>query len=695
MPGSPLKRAATGLLTPLVALWAGTLCAQTAVPIADPTPGSGPTPALRVLPEVKITADPLGSDELRSTRPVTVLQARDVERHLDTSLAATLTQQPGVHSSGFGTAAGRPVIRSQDGPRVRVTQNGLDTMDVSTLSPDHAIAADPLAADRIEILRGPATLFYGGGAVGGLVNIVTRSIPTERLESLTGKALLAVDSASRGHTAAAAVQAGAGGLNWTVSVFDRAARDYRIPGQIVASDPESRARRLPNSFARGDGISTGVSWVGERVTLGLAHSELANRYGIPSEEAVFIRLKQRRTEALAIIEQPLPGIARLKATLADGRYRHDEVEGSGDVGTAFRSSGRETRIEVTHQPLAGVRGVFGFQGRERTVAASGAEAYIPTAGERSDALFYVAERALGPARIELGWRTERARLRPEDNTGLAARSFSLGSLSLGASVPVAQGYTLAANLSSSQRAPVIEELYANGPHAATGTFEIGDARLQRERSLNLDFALRKTGGPLRWKFGAYVNRFKNYVHGRSTDVNGDGVADRVSAANELENAAQTPGAGNFTRLIYAQAPARFTGLEGELSYQVTGTPYTLRAFGDTARGRIDGQGNVPRLAPTRVGVAVDFESGAWSGFLSILNVRGQQRLAVLETATAGYTKVDAEIAYLLGADASRSATLFVQGRNLLNETIRPHTSFVKDVVPQPGRTVMAGIRARF
>ncbi|MBP8307006.1 MAG: TonB-dependent receptor [Burkholderiaceae bacterium] len=687
--GPPCRRApgarVAGLTAGLAAILAANASAQT-------TPAA---PALRSLPEVRVTADPLAGDELRSTRPIGVLQAADIERNLDTSLGGTLAQQPGVQSSGFGTAAGRPVIRSQDGARVRVTQNGLDTMDVSTLSPDHAIAADPLAAERIEILRGPATLFYGGGAVGGLVNVVTRTIPTERLESLTGHALLSVDSASRGHSEAVALRAGAGGLNWSASVFERAGRDYRIPGQIVASDPESRARRLPNSFARGDGYSGGVSWIGDRVTLGVAHSALSNHYGIPSEDGVAIRLEQHRTEALALLERPLPGIARLRATLADGRYRHDEVEPGGDIGTAFRSSGREARVEATHDALAGVRGVLGLQSRQRSLSASGEEAYIPNASERSDALFYVAERSFGPARLELGWRTERTRLRPDSGTGLADRRFSLDSLSLGASLPVAPGYTLAANLSSSQRAPVIEELYANGPHAATGTFEIGDASLQRERSLNLDVSLRRSGSPLRWKIGVYANRFRNYVFGRGTDDNGDGVADRVSADNVLENSADDPGAGEFTRLVYAQARARFTGLEAEISYRFTGTPYTVRMFGDTARGRIDGQGNVPRLAPARVGFSADAESGPWSGFVSVLAVSGQRRIAVLETTTAGYTRVDAEVAYRLSDSPSRTVTVFLQGRNLLNETIRPHTSYVKDLVPQPGRTVMAGVRARF
>lgn len=650
-------------------------------------------PAPIVLPPVRVTADPLGSDPLRATRPIDVLQPPALERVLDTSLGATLSSQPGVHSSGFGAGAGRPVIRGLDGPRIRVTDNGLDTLDVSALSPDHAVAADPLAAERIEILRGPAALPFGGGAVGGLVNVVNERIPLTRLGAPSGRALVASDSASSGHTGAVSLRAGAQGLNWTLGAFDRHAGDYRIPGRIVADDPASTARRLPNSAARGEGFSGGVSWVGERVTIGAAHTALSNRYGIPTEGDVFIRLRQHRSEALARVEQPLPGITQLRATLAEGRYRHEEVEGGGEVGTAFANRGREGRLELAHAPIAGLRGVIGVQLRERTLEARGEEAYVPGARDRNDGLFYVAERALGPARLELGWRGERARLTPEAASGLPARRFGLQALSAGIGLPVGDGYRIVANLGSAQRAPAIEELYASGAHAATATWELGDPSLRAERSLNLDLSLRRTTGTLRWKAGAFANRFANYLYGRTTDENGDGIADRVDHDNQLANATD-PGAGEFTRLAYTQAGARFAGLEFELQWRPPASAWTLRAFGDLARGRIDGEGNAPRMAPARLGLAADWQQGPWSGFLSVLAVSSQSRLAALETRTSGYRRVDAEIAHRLGA-GERALTVYVQGRNLLDETIRLHTSWVKDRVPMAGRSVIAGLRARF
>ncbi len=692
-PAHPGRRGAGGRGRVRRADWLLTLAALAVADAWAQSPGTAAP--VRSLPEVRITADPLAPDELRNTRPVGVLQSPELERRMETSLGGTLSQQPGVQSSAFGTAAGRPVIRSQDGPRVRVTQDGLDTFDVSTLSPDHATVADPLSASRVEVFRGPATLFYGGGAVGGLVNVSSERIPGERLGPLQGQALLSGDTGSQGQVAAVRARAGAGGLNWTVGVFDRRAGDYRIPGEVVAGDPDSRARRLPNSHARGDGASAGVSWVGDRLTVGVAHAVQASHYGIPSEEDVRIDLRQRRTEALMSLQRPLPGVQRIRATFAQGRYRHDEIEGSGEIGTSFRSRGREARMDIAHEPLAGIRGVLGLHSRDRRLNASGDEAYIPSARERSDAVFYVAERDVGAARLEFGARSERARVTPTDDAGATGRSFSLTALSLGASVPLGREHLLAANLSSSQRAPVIEELFAHGPHAATATYEIGDPNLRRERSLNLDVSLRKARGDTRWKIGLFANRFRNYVHGRATDENGDGIADRVDGENQIVNTAEDPHAGEFTRLAYTQARARFTGLEFELSHAFSGTPWHLRVFGDLSRGRIEGEGNAPRLAPTRVGVLLGHRSGPWSGFVSLLAVRGQNRVATLETTTPGYEKLDAEIAYDWTRTERGALTLFAQGRNLLNQTIRVHTSFVKDVVPQPGRTLMLGLRATY
>jgi iron complex outermembrane receptor protein len=319
---------------------------------------------------------------------------------------------------------------------------------------------------------------------------------------------------------------------------------------------------------------------------------------------------------------------------------------------------------------------------------------VPGSRDRNDGLFYVAERPAGAARLEFGWRGERASLRPEEASGQPARRYALNAVSAGVSAPLAGGYRLAANLGSAQRAPALEELYAQGAHAATATWEIGNPALRPERSINLDVSLRRTAGALRWKAGAYANRYTNFLYGRATDENGDGVADRVDADNAVLNSAADPGAGEYARIAYTQGHARFVGVEAEIDWRPAGSPWSVRAFGDLARGSIDGEGKAPRMAPARIGVALDWASGSWSGFVSVLSASSQRRVAAFETTTPGYTRIDAEIALRMGSVAG-APTLFVQGRNLLDETIRPHTSFVKDRVPMPGRSVLVGMRARF
>ncbi|MFN9774772.1 MAG: TonB-dependent receptor [Burkholderiales bacterium] len=664
------------------------------------------------LQDVSVTATPLGDTPLQSSQPVSVLRGAELDRRRGASLGETLDRLPGVHSSGFGTAASRPVIRGFSGPRVGIKENGLDTMDASALSPDHAVAVDPLEARQIEVLRGPATLLYGSGAIGGLVNSVSDRIPTSPQTGLRGDALLGLDSASRERLGSVRLRGGVqpgtraadgaaptkpagGSLNWTLGAFDRDAKDYAIPGTAVRGDPTSASGRLPNSFAESRGLSGGVSWTDRWGAAGVSHSGIDSRYGIPSEDGVFIDLRNRRTEGLVELDAPLPGLETLRLRTADVRYRHREIEGaSGEVGTAFDSRGRDTRLDAVHLPVLGVRGALGLHSRQRDLTVSGEEAYVPSTRERENALFWVGERAVGPGRLEFGFRQGRATRTPDAASGFEERRFDLTSYSLGGVVPVFGPIALSVSAGSSQRAPAIEELYANGPHAATRTFEIGDAALGKERSRNIEIALRQATGPLRWKAGAYRQRFSSYVAGFATDDDGDGVADRVDETNAIANSAADPSAGEFARLAYRQAPATFTGFELEAAWQPVASPWTLRGNADSVRGTVEGFGAAPRTPPLRIGLAADYAAGPWAGFVSVMRASAQTRTAPLETETPGYTRVDAEVSYGWSLGADRRATLFVQGRNLLNEDIRLATSFVRDVVPMPGRSVWAGLRLR-
>lgn len=655
------------------------------------------------LESVTVNALPLGDTSLESSQPVSVMRGAELDQQRAGSLGDTIGRLPGVHSSGFGTAAGRPIIRGQNGPRVSVLENGLETLDASSLSPDHAVTVDPLGQRQVEVLRGPATLLYGSGAIGGVVNAVSEWIPSSAIRGFGAEALLGHDSAARetlgsfrlrGGTAAGAATGATqaspagGSFNWTLGGFARDAGDYAVPVGGING-------RLPNSFSKGQGFSGGASWIGSWGTVGVSHSVLDSRYGIPAEPGVVIDQGNHRTEGVVELFEPLPMLESLRLRATEVRYRHEEIEtDSGEIGTAFTSKGRDLRLEAIHRPIGGMRGAFGVHSRDRTLSASGEEAYIPSTRERENALFWVGERPIGSAKLNAGFRFGRAQRDPALDAGLPARSFDLSSWSIGTLLPISGPLAVSASFSSAQRAPAIEELYARGPHAATATYEIGNPLLNKESSRNLELAIQNTSGALRWKLGVFEQRFSNYIAGFYNDDNGDGVPDRVNDVNETVNSPGNPGDGELARLTYRQAPARFRGLEAEMAWRSTTSPWGFRAFGDAVRGTVDGLGAAPRMPPLRVGASADYRAGPWSGFVSVLTAAKQDRVSVFETETPGYTRIDAEVAYQLKLGSGTAATLFIQGRNLLNEDIRLSTSFVKDAVPMPGRSVYAGIRLR-
>lgn len=629
-----------------------------------------------------IHVTPLYSNEASVIQPASVLRGDELRRRQASSLGDTLDREPGVQSGGMGPGASRPVIRGQDAPRVRVLDNGLGTMDVSTISPDHSATVETLGAMQVEILRGPATLIHGGGAIGGLVNVVTKRIPRDRMQGVAGAAELRLGGAAREHTGLVDLNGGTGGFAWHVDAFSRNAGDY-----------DGRRGRVFNSFVESRGANFGASLIGDRGHVGLGVQVLDSFYGVPAGELARIDLDQHRYELEGELRDPLPGFARIRARLGRTDYRHNEIEQTGEVATRFQNNGTEGRLELTHRPVGPFTGVLGFSGHGRRFSAVGEESFIQPVRSRGNALFLVEEARAGNWRFELGGRVERERHSPEAASGLPERSFSPTTWSGGVTWTFMPGYSAAATLTRAQRAPAIEELYANGPHAATATFEVGDNTLGKEVSRNLDFSLRKTSGAWRWKAGVYANRFRNYVFGRFQDVDGDGVFDRDLDLVDDTGAADP--AGEFLLLNYRQAAARFRGFEAELAWRPEG-PWGVRLFADAARGRLDGVGNAPRMSPSRLGLEGTYASGPWGAFASLLRVMRQDRIATAqETATPGYTRLDAGLQYRIGRGGQASTTVFVQANNLLDKDIRVHTSFIKDAAPLPGRSLTAGVRATF
>jgi iron complex outermembrane receptor protein len=643
------------------------------------------------LPEVTITSTPFQDrSELNMTQPTSVLHGDNLRRKREISLGDTLSSELGVASSSFGPGAGRPIIRALDGPRIQVLENGISTLDISSLSPDHAVTIETLNTSQIEILRGPATLLYGGGATGGIVNAVTGRIPNQVFKSLKGNFEVRGNTATEERTGALNVNGSFGQTSWSVGGFKRKTSDYDIPGHAnINQEVNNEKNVVKNSAVDSQGLSVGSSYIGERGFFGGSISLQESKYGIPTPERPTIDLTQARYNLTGELDTPLTGLEKLKVRMGYNDYKHNELESNGEIATRFKNRELETRAEFLHSPIADLKGLFGIQFQDRTFSALGEEAIIPVTKSRSTGLFLIEERNWGNFRFEFGSRYEYATRDPQNNID-RSRAFGLFNGSAGTFWNFIKDYNLGLTATHGQRAPAIEELYINGPHHATGTFQIGDNALHKEATNNLDLSLSKTTGSIKWKVNAFYNRFNNYIFLRNVDTNGDGIADRVDEDETLNPQ------GEFQLLNMAQTDATFYGAEAEVIFTLKPDNLELRLFTDYVRGKLDhNDGNVPRTTPQRFGLELNYQQGPWAANLTTIHVLRQNKRAELETSTPGYTLLNLEASYRIKETRSNGIRLFVQGKNLLDEEIRVHTSFLKNFAPLPGRALVAGIRGDF
>lgn len=640
----------------------------------------------KTLPDVVVTATPFNNDEsMQILTPAKVLAGNELRNKLGASLGDTLSHELGVSASGFGAGASRPIIRGLEGPRVKILQNGMAVSDLSALSNDHAVATDASTARQIEVLRGPAALLYGSGAIGGLINVVNDRIPTTLLPQPSGEAELRIGSADKERSASFSVDGATGSIGLHLDGNARNADNYRIPGFAAQNNPDSASGRLPSSFARARTLGFGAAHVANWGHIGASIGSRDDRYGIPTEEKSFIDLSQTRLDLDALIRQPFAGAESFRIKVGATDYRHTEKEEDGTPAMDFSNDAVETRWEITHLPLAGWHGTFGMQTEHSRFSAlaadSGSPDAVPVTKSSSLAAFLVEQRDFGPLRASAGVRTESVRRRPED-ARLPQRRFNLNSYSFGGLWTFARGYGFGATVSTAQRAPAIEELYSNGPHESTATFDIGDTALQKEVSRNVELTLQKTEGKLRWKANLFENRVRNFVYGRT-----DG--------STVDEAGNDDPAGEFTRRLWSQARARIRGAEAEASYNLRGEGLSLRAFADTSRGTLEDAGNLPLQPATRFGIEAGYRQGAWRSGVSLVRARRQDRLATFETtATPAYTLVDAHVSFTTGG-ANAQWTWFALLKNLLDQDVRLSTSVLRDVVPQPGRNLVVGVRTAF
>lgn len=634
-----------------------------------------------VVPQVVVTANPFGNtanDQILT--PAKVLAGDELRDKSGSSLGETLSQELGVSASAFGAGASRPIIRGMEGARVKMLENGMAVSDVSGLSNDHAVAAEGATAQQIEILRGPAALLYGSGAIGGLVNVVNERIPTALEPKLTGQMEARGSTVDSGRNLSGTLDGSVDHLAWHIDGNLRNADDYKIPGNRVLNDPDSASGRLPHSDTRARSGGLGGSYIDNWGFVGVSASHLSNVYGIPSDEGSKIDQKQTRYDIDSLVKAPLEGFETFKFKAGYTDYEHAEIGDDGLPEVEFKNRSLETRFELTHKPVAGWHGTFGVQTENTHFSALSAEGgpdTVPVTRSTSNAAFLVEETDFGPVRFNAGGRVEHVKREPV--TGVE-RSFNLQSASVGGLWPFVHGYALGATVSYAQRAPSTEELYSNGPHDATVTFDVGNADFKKETSRNIEVTIQKTTGLVRWKANVFRNKVSDFIYGHIT---GNLLDEDGNPGDELRER------------IFEQADATVQGAEAELEYNPTGAGWSGRVFADTSHGKLDRGGSLPLQPATRVGISTAYKMGEWRAGLSLVHAQSQDRLASFETSdTPSYNQLNANVSYTQKV-GSYDLTWFLLAKNLTNDEIRVSTSVLKDISPLPGRNVVFGVRAKF
>lgn len=688
-------------LAAILTLWGtGLAHAQANAQAAPPTAGS--------LPPVTVSASglQLGANEM--TTPTAVLEGDELVRRREATLGETLGNEPGITSSHFGAGASRPIIRGMDGPRVKVLSDGAELHDASTISPDHAVASEPLLATQIEVLRGPSALVYGGGAVGGVVNVLDGKVPTAiPQKGIEGSAELRANTGAGEGAGAFSLTGGAGNLAVHVEGVARDAGDYRV-GKGWAPDGEP-TRKVPGSFNRTDTGSVGLSWVGDRGYLGAAYTRQTAKYGLPGHNHSFegchthgnhlhcgahdeedghdhgaeehgdvpvVDLRSERLDVRGELRNPFTGFSSLRLRAGVTDYVHDEVE-DGAISTTFKNKAYDTRIELQHEPLAGFKGVVGLQTSRRKFSAIGEEAYVQPTVTRKTGLFVLEEYRLndwyGDWRFEAALRHDRqtAEALASGSAGGTERSHNGTSASLGAVWKFTPGYQVGTSFTRASRAPSAEELYARGLHMATSTYERGNANLRSETSQNIDLSLKKTSGDTTFGVSVFRNRISNYIYGRTLD--------------EVDG---------LQLLQYSQADATFTGIEGQVRQRVTRN-MGVTLFGDTVRAKLDGGGLLPRIPATRAGVRLDANWNAWEGQVEWVQVARQNRVAAFETATPGYGMLNLGVSYRGQLSSGTPWQVYLKANNLTDRLAYAHTSFIKNAAPLMGRNITVGVKVAF
>ncbi|HEV8579418.1 MAG TPA: TonB-dependent receptor [Thermoanaerobaculia bacterium] len=621
--------------------------------------------------EIVVTASPDPRSQEEVAVATTVVNEDQLQQQLQPTLGETLSKEAGVSSTFFGPGASQPIIRGLGGDRIRVLESGVGTGDASTTSPDHAVSLDPISAERIEIVRGPATLLYGSSAEGGVVNVIDNRIPNYvPQEKITGTLNLRGGGNANERAGNLSLDGGAGSIAWHLEGLKRETDDY-----------DSGEGRVVNSAIDSDGGSAGFSWVGNKGYLGVSGTRFDTTYGNPAEEEVKIDMRQRRWDVQGEMTQPFAAFRSLKLRFGHTDYEHVELEG-GEVGTRFLNDSWEGRVEALQRAYGPLSGSFGVQLGKRDFSAIGEESFVPFTTTDSRAFFTFQEITQGALRYQLGLRYENQTVDADVDEGVNSRDLSGVSGSLGLVWLPGEDYGLSVSVSRSVKLPNANELFANGPHIATQTFEIGDPNLDKETNVGAEVSLRKRSGRLTGEINLFANRYDGFIFEQFT--------------GEVEGGEEGEEPLNVVR--FAQRDAEFRGAELKGVLELLHTePHHLNAeFGaDFVRAELRDTGEpLPRIPPRRYRLGLHYRGDRFSGLVEGIRAERQDRIAGNETETPGYTFLNANFGYRLFA-GNMVYDLLLRGNNLTDELAFNHVSFLKDVAPLPGRDVSLALRVSF
>lgn len=672
-----------------------------------------------------IVSAPIQRDRMDVLSGTSVLTGTQLTAALRPTIGETIEHTPGVSATSFGPNASRPILRGLQGERVRVLTDGIGSIDVSNTSADHAVAINPLLADRIEVLRGPVALLYGSSAIGGVVNVLDKRIPRAIPdEAIHIDAIATYGSASNERSGGVALDAPIGG--GFVAHLDGSylkTGNLRIGGHALTAAKRAEALasaalppeeddhdhadddhdhdhgedidfaanagvrgKLPNSAAKTWTAGGGLSYVDGDNHFGIAYSRYDSLYGIPiryatlpgqEQERARIDLKQDRFDARAEIAAGGSLIDKIRARLAYAKYRHNEVGVDGDIHTTFRNNGFEGRLELVQADHGAWHGVTGGQFYVRDFNVQGEEAFLPRNSTQQAGLFTLQQLEYGAFKLEGGLRYEKTWLSAtpfEDQAQFfnGGRNFDAVSGSIGASYGLNDNWRIGANLARTERAPSAEELFANGPHAGTAVFEVGDPDFKLEKSWGVEAVLHGKGPGYTLHASVYHNWFDNFIYDTPTGGTEDGLP----------------------IFAFQQAKARFFGaeFEGSLDLATIGS-FAIKSdvLADYVRATIVGNGPAPRIPPLRVMGGLEANSPLVDGRVEVEWTDKARRLTAFETPTEGYTLVNAQLTFRPFTDRPDTSILLA-AHNIFDVNARRHASYLKDFAPLAGRDLRVTLR---